>query len=76
MLKAFEAKKLILVLGISVLVIDASKKAPEVILDWVPCIHYSIQFRNNKKIIRALINSGSKINAMTFAYAKKLGLRT
>ena len=53
-----------------------SKEASEVILDWVPCIHYPIQFRKDKETIRTLINSGDEVNAMTPTYAKKLGLRT
>ena len=54
----------------------ASKEAPEMILDWIPCIHYSIQFRKDKETIPALIDSGSKVNAMTPVYTKKLGLQT
>ena len=61
---------------IFVLVIGASKEAPEVILDCVSYIYYPVQFRKDKKIIWALINSGSKFNAMTPAYVKKLGLQT
>ena len=55
----------------------ASKKVPEVVLDWVLCIHHPVQFRKDKEeTIRALINAGSEVNVMTPAYAKKLGLRT
>ena len=57
------------------LVIGTSKEAPKVILDWVPYIHYPVQFCKDKETIQALINSGSEINAMTPAYAKKLGLQ-
>ena len=35
-----------------------------------------MQFRKNKKIIKALISSDSKINMITVAYASKLGLKT
>ena len=42
-------------------------------LDWVPCIHYPVQFKKNE--VRALINSGSEVNAMTPKYASKLGLK-
>ena len=56
--------------------IGASKEAFKVILDWEPCIHYPVQFRNNKETIQALIDFGSKVNVMTLAYTKKLGLQT
>ena len=56
-------------------VTGASKEATKVILDWIPYIHYSVQFHKDKEIISALINSGSEFNVMTLAYAKKLGLR-
>ena len=45
------------------------------ILDRVPCIHYPVQFQKDKEVIKALINSGSKVNAMTPAYATQLGLQ-
>ena len=54
---------------------STNKEAQEVILGRVPCIHYPVQFREDKKVIKALINSGSKVNAMTLAYAKQLGLQ-
>ena len=58
------------------LVTEATKEAKEVILDQVLCIHYRVQFRKEKRAtIRALINWGSKINTMTPAYAKQLGLQ-
>ena len=52
----------------------------EATLERVPCIRYPVWFRrkNNKdkdKDIRALIDSGSKVNAMHSTYATKLGLR-
>ena len=73
-----KAKKLVSVSATSASVTGASKKAPEVVLDRVPCIHYPVQFRKDKEgaTIRALIDSGSEVNAMTPAYAKQLGLRT
>ena len=43
------------------------------VLDWVPCICYPIWFKKSKVQIRALINSGSEINAMTPEYFLKLG---
>ena len=83
--KASKAKKLVSVLATSASVTGASKEAEmtqatqkgkEVILDQIPCIHYQVQFRKDKETIRALIDSGSEVIAMTPAYAKKLGLWT
>ena len=53
----------------------ANKEAQEVILGRVPCIHYPVQFQKDKEIIKALIDFGSEVNAMTPAYAKQLGLQ-
>ena len=44
-----------------------------VTLNLVPCICYPIWFKKNK--IQALIDSGSKVNAMTSGYVLKLGLK-
>ena len=54
-----------------------AKKAPKVrVLDRVPCIRYPVQFQKDKsKDVLALLNSGSKINAITPAYAAQLGLK-
>ena len=69
-------KKLVSVLATFALVTGARKEAPKVILDLVSCIHYLVQFWKDKKAtIQALIDSGSEVNTMTPAYAKKLGLR-
>ena len=76
MSKATQGKKLVSVLATSALVIEASKEAQEMILVQVPCIHYPMQFRKDKgATIQALINSDSKVNAMTPAYAKQLGFQ-
>ena len=40
----------------------------------VPCIHYPVQFQEEQ--VRVLLDSGSKVNAMSPAYAKRLGLKT
>ena len=40
----------------------------------VPYIHYPVWFEEEQ--IKALLDSGSKINAMSPAYAKRLGLKT
>lgn len=42
-------------------------------LNWVPYIHYPVQFKKNE--MQALINVGSKVNAMTPGYASKLDLK-
>ena len=55
---------------------EASKEAQKVILDRLPCNHYPLQFRKDKgAIIWVLIDLDSKVNAMTPAYAKHLGLQ-
>ena len=41
-------------------------------LQRVPCIRYPVQFQANQ--VGALIDSGSEVNAMTPAFAAKLGL--
>ena len=55
----------------------ASREAPKVrVLDKVSCICYLVQFRKDKgKDVLALLNSGSKVNAMTPAYTAYLGLK-
>ena len=54
--------------------IEASKEE-HVSLERVPCIHYPLRFRKDTAGVRALIDSGSEVNAMSPAYASKLGLR-
>ena len=39
----------------------------------VPCIHYPVRFQEEQ--VRALLDSGSKVNAMNPDYAWKLGLK-
>ena len=56
---------------------DTSREAT---LERVPCIRYPVRFRRKNdededKDVRALIDSGSKVNAMHPAYTTKLGLR-
>ena len=41
----------------------------------VPCIYYPVQFRKDSSQVRALLNSGSEINAINPAYASRPGLR-
>ena len=55
--------------------IESSKK-DEVVLKRVLYIHYPLRFRKDKKNkVQALINSGNEVNAITPAYALKLGLK-
>ena len=67
-------KKLVLVLATSAPVTKASQE-DVVVLDWAPCICYLIRFKKSKVQVQALIDSGSKVNAMTPGYALKLGLK-
>ena len=50
---------------------EASKEG---VLQRVPCIRYPVQFQQEG--VQALLDSGSEVNAMTPAYAEKLGLTT
>ena len=52
-----------------------TSKEDDVTLERVPCVYYPLRFRKDTADVRALIDSGSEINAMTPAYASKLGLR-
>ena len=72
---ATQAQKLVSVLATSASDTSASKEAQEMILNRVPYIYYPGQFQKDKDVIKALINSGSKVNAMTPAYAIQLGLQ-
>ena len=40
----------------------------------VSCIHYPVQFQEEQ--VRAFLDSGSEVNAMSPAYAEKLGVKT
>ena len=64
------SKKLALVLATSVPVTDTSGKE----VTKVTCIHYSIWFWENQEQVRALLDSGSKINTMISAFVRKLRL--
>ena len=67
-------KKLASVLATSVPVTETSGK--EVVVR-VPCIHYPVRFQEGQQQqVRALLDSGSEVNAMSPAYAKRLGLKT
>ena len=67
-------RKLVSVLATSLSVTETSKE-DDVTLERVPYVHYPLRFRKDTADVRALIDSGSEINAMTPAYASKLGLR-
>ena len=44
-------------------------------LEHVPCIYYSVQFKDmDKTTVQALINSGSEVNTIHPFFAKQLGL--
>lgn len=69
------SKKQVLVLVSFAPMTKASKK-DKMVLEMIFCIYYLLCFCKEKKVkIRALINSGSEANAMTPAYALKLGLK-
>ena len=65
------SKKLVLVSATSIPVTDSGEKVVRVL-----CIHYSVGFQENQEQIRALLNNGSKVNAMSLAYVEKLGFKT
>ena len=52
-----------------------NKEAQKVILDCISYIYYLVQFRKDKSMIQALINSGCKVNAMTPAHITKLSFK-
>lgn len=47
----------------------------KVVLKKIPCIYYSLYFQKDIAKVKALFNSDSKFNAITPAYALKLGLK-
>ena len=71
----YKAKKLAVVSTISSLVTVASMKDTLRLLEKVLCIYHPLYFQKNLRETRMLINSGSKVNAMTLVYAAKLGLK-
>ena len=66
------AKKPVSVLATFSSVTETNKKMT---LERVPCIHYPLHSWKNTTGVGALIDSGSEVNAMTPAYAAKLGLK-
>ena len=41
----------------------------------VPCIYYPVWLQEDQEQVKALLNSGSKVNVMSPAYAERLGLK-
>ena len=69
---ALEVKKLVSVLTTSMSMAGTRKEA----LEHIFYIYYLVQFKGtNKTQVQALIDSGSEVNAMTPAYALRLGLQ-
>ena len=73
-LQISKAKKLVLILATSLLVTEASKEE-HVYLERVPYIHYPLCFQKDTTGIIFMIDLSSEVNAMTPAYASKLGLK-
>ena len=68
------AKKLVLVSATSLSITEASKEK-YVFLEQMSYIHYPLRFCKDTAGVRALIDSCSEVNAMSPAYALKLGLK-
>ena len=66
------AKKLVSVLANFLSLNETNKK---VTLERVPYIHYLLRFRKDTAGVRALVDLGSEVNAMTPVYSAKLGLQ-
>ena len=47
----------------------------KVTLERVLYIHYLLRFQKDNASVKALVDLGSEVNAMTPAYAAKLGLK-
>ena len=41
----------------------------------VPCIYYPVWFQEDQEQVRALLDSGSEVNAISPAYIERLGLK-
>ena len=65
-------KKLVSASATSIPITDGGE---EVVIR-VPCIYYPVWFQGDQEQVKALLNSDSKVNAMSPAYVKKLGLKT
>ena len=51
-------------------------KGEEVVLEKIFCIHYLVWFQESQEQVRALLDSGNKVNTMSSAYVEKLDLKT
>lgn len=60
----------------SLLIAGASIKDTLLTLDWVPSIYYLLCFWKDTAGVKALIDCGSEVNAMTSVYISKLSLKT
>ena len=54
--------------------VSESNKEDMVVLERVPCIHYLLYFWKDSTKVKAWINSGNKVKALTLAYTSNLGL--
>ena len=70
MSRASEAKKLVSVSATSTSTTDAREEA----LECISCIRYPVQFKKDKTLVQALIDSGSEVNAIHPSFVKQLGL--
>ena len=68
------AKELVSISATSSSVTETSKEDDKA-LQGVPYVHYPLRFWKDTADVRALIDSGSEVNAMTPAYTSKLGLQ-
>ena len=59
-------------MAISLPVTDSGKK----IIVRTPCIYYPIRFQEEQEQVRALLDSGSKVNAISSVYIEKLDIKT
>ena len=48
----------------------------EKVVVMVPCIHYPVRFQESQEKLKTLFKNGSKVNAISPAYVKKLGFKT
>lgn len=53
---------------------DSKTLTTNLLLKHILCIQYLVQFKKNEAKNHTLIDFGSKVNATTIGYIKKLGL--